>query len=129
MNINELITKLKLGKALTDAEFESLLEAEGEDMLYLTEAARETAERIFSRKIFIRGLIEISNICKNDCLYCGIRRSNRCAERYRLKEDDILECADVGYKLGFRTFVLQGGEDGYYTDEIMCRIIRSIKSA
>lgn len=129
MNTNELITKLKLGKALTDAEFESLLEAEGEDMLYLTEAARETAERIFSRKIFIRGLIEISNICKNDCLYCGIRRSNRCAERYRLKEDDILECADVGYKLGFRTFVLQGGEDGYYTDEIMCRIIRSIKSA
>ena len=77
--------------------------------------------------MYVRGLIEISNICKNDCLYCGIRRSNKTCERYRLSEDDILSCCDDGYSLGFRTFVLQGGEDSYYTDEVVCGIVSRIK--
>ena len=77
--------------------------------------------------MYVRGLIEISNICKNDCLYCGIRRSNKTCERYRLSEDDILSCCDDGYSLGFRTFVLQGGEDMYFTDEVVCGIVSRIK--
>ena len=75
----------------------------------------------------MRGLIEFTNYCKNDCLYCGIRRSNREAQRYRLSEEEILSCCGEGWRLGFRTFVLQGGEDPWYTDERLERIIRSIK--
>ena len=77
----------------------------------------------------MRGLIEISSFCKNDCLYCGIRRSNREAQRYRLTAEEILACCDEGYELGFRTFVLQGGEDGYFTDDILCGLIADIKTA
>jgi biotin synthase len=75
----------------------------------------------------VRGLVEISNYCKNDCLYCGIRRSNRHASRYRLTKEQIFSCCEEGYRLGFRTFVLQGGEDGYYSDEMLVDIIRAIK--
>ena len=75
----------------------------------------------------MRGLIEFTNYCKNDCLYCGIRKSNGNAHRYRLSEEDILNCCKEGYDLGFRTFVLQGGEDGYYTDERIIHLIRMIK--
>ncbi|MBO5550596.1 MAG: radical SAM protein, partial [Lachnospiraceae bacterium] len=82
---------------------------------------------VYGREVFVRGLIEISNICKNDCLYCGLRRSNTRCDRYRLSEDEIISCADTGYDLGFRTFVLQGGEDGYFNDDILCGIIREIK--
>jgi len=78
--------------------------------------------------VYIRGLIEFTNYCRNDCYYCGIRRSNREAERYRLTKEQILECCSTGYDLGFRTFVLQGGEDGYFTDDRMVDIISSIKS-
>ena len=77
--------------------------------------------------MYIRGLIEFTNYCKHDCLYCGIRRSNRCAERYRLTKEEILECCKEGYALGFRTFVLQGGEDPYFTDERLCDIVASIR--
>ena len=83
----------------------------------------------YGNKIYIRGLIEFTNICKNDCFYCGIRKSNQNACRYRLTKEDILECCQIGYSLGFRTFVLQGGEDGYFTDEKMMDMISSIKSA
>lgn len=76
----------------------------------------------------MRGLIEFTNYCRNDCYYCGIRKSNCNAERYRLTKEQILECCDVGYELGFRTFVLQGGEDGYYTDKILADIVSSIKA-
>ena len=79
--------------------------------------------------MFIRGLIEFTNYCKNDCYYCGIRKSNGCARRYRLTREQILECCSLGYELGFRTFVLQGGEDGYYTDKKMADIIRAIKTS
>lgn len=83
-------------------------------------------DEVYGRKVFMRGLIEISNHCKNDCLYCGIRRSHPC-RRYRLSPEQILDCCRTGHKLGFRTFVLQGGEDAWFTDEVVCSIVRSIK--
>lgn len=81
----------------------------------------------YGNKVFIRGLIEFTNYCKNNCYYCGIRRGNGKVKRYRLAEDEILECCDNGYKLGFRTFVLQGGEDPFYTDDRMTALIKKIK--
>lgn len=95
---------------------------------YLAALARETRHRVYGNAVYIRGLIEISNICKNDCLYCGIRKSNRHCERYRLTPDEIIECCREGYVLGFRTFVLQGGEDAYYSDELLCALIKRIKT-
>ena len=123
------VDKLRRHEKVTDEELVSLLTSEGADMAYLTEAARRTREENYGHDIYIRGLIEVSSFCKNDCLYCGIRRSNRRAERYRLTPDEIISCADAGYSLGFRTFVLQGGEDAYYTDSLLCETVRRIKSA
>lgn len=93
----------------------------------LAKRARETAQNIYGNKVYIRGLIEFTNYCRNDCLYCGIRRSNCHAERYRLTREQILSCCKTGYELGFRTFVLQGGEDPYYTDERICELVAAIK--
>lgn len=107
---------VKLINTITDSELE-----------YLRKKAQSTAQKYYSNKVYIRGLIEISSVCKNDCLYCGIRKSNTRAVRYRLNENQILQCCDTGYLLGFRTFVIQGGEDCYYTDELMCDIVRKIK--
>lgn len=90
--------------------------------------ALENKKKYYSNKIFARGLIEFTNICKNNCYYCGIRAQNGNVKRYRLKKEEIISCCDIGKRLGFSTFVLQGGEDLYYTDEIMCDIIYSIKS-
>lgn len=95
---------------------------------YLAAKARETAQRIYGNQVYIRGLIEFTNYCRNDCYYCGIRRSNGCAERYRLSKEEILSCCKNGYELGFRTFVLQGGEDGFYTDGRICEIVSEIKN-
>ena len=89
--------------------------------------ARKERHRYYGHDVYVRGLIEFTNYCKNDCLYCGIRKSNGNAHRYRLSEEDILNCCKEGYDLGFRTFVLQGGEDGYYTDERIIHLIRMIK--
>lgn len=91
--------------------------------------ARETRERVYGKDVFIRGLVEISSYCKNDCLYCGLRASNAAAERYRLTPDDIIAASDEGYTLGFRTVVLQGGEDAFFDDETVCRIVRAVKKA
>ncbi len=93
----------------------------------LAERAVEIRKKYYGDKVYTRGLIEFTNYCKNDCYYCGIRRSNRNAKRYRLTEEEILACCENGYELGFRTFVLQGGEDPYYTDDRVERIIRSMK--
>jgi biotin synthase len=82
----------------------------------------------YGDKVYIRGLIEVSSYCKNNCLYCGIRAGNKNAQRYRLTEEEILSCCKEGYCLGFRTFVMQGGEDNFFTDEFMCRVIYKIKS-
>lgn len=95
---------------------------------YLFEKARQTATHLFGHQIYTRGLIEFTNYCKQDCYYCGIRRSNTEAERYRLTLEDILSSTEIGYHLGFRTFVLQGGEDGHFQDDIICDILTAIKS-
>ena len=107
---------LYLLKHITDAERE-----------VLREAAQQTAQAVFGNKIYIRGLVEISSICKRDCYYCGLRRSNPNAVRYRLTPEQILSCCEHGYALGFRTFVLQGGEDGFFSDEVVCGVVREIK--
>lgn len=95
----------------------------------LRSMAKEYAVRLYGRGILVRGLIEVSNFCANDCLYCGIRRSNRGAVRYRLSPHEVLECCAVGYEIGFRTFVLQGGEDPYWRGERLVEVVRSIRSA
>lgn len=93
----------------------------------LRAAAQMTAQSVYGKKVFMRGLVEVSNHCKNDCYYCGIRKSNAHADRYRLDKETILQCCRTGHSLGFRTFVLQGGEDGYYTDGVLCEIVSAIK--
>ena len=94
---------------------------------YLAAKAREVREKYYGKDVYIRGLIEFTNYCRNNCYYCGIRRDNKNIERYRLSEEQILSCTDSGYELGFRTFVLQGGEDPYYNDDRMVSIVKSIK--
>lgn len=124
-----LIDKLEAEGSLTREEYLFLIQNfDNELSEYLFEKARNARERIYGKDVYIRGLIEFTNYCRNDCLYCGIRRSNKNAERYRLTKDDIMVCCEEGYGLGFRTFVLQGGEDPYFTDEIMVDIISTIKS-
>lgn len=124
----DIIEKLELNKDLTDSELKELLETNIYDEK-LFERADRVRRSIYGDKVYIRGLIEISNYCKNNCHYCGIRRDNKKAVRYRLEKDDILECCREGYALGFRTFVLQGGEDVYFSDSIMCDIISDIRKA
>lgn len=124
-----LIDKLLKNQTLSHDEFVKLLRDNSKETCnYLTEKAVEIRKSVYGNHVYIRGLIEISNYCKNDCYYCGIRRSNKKCERYRLNKEEILSCCEIGYPLGFRTFVLQGGEDPYYTDEILCNIIKEIKS-
>lgn len=94
----------------------------------LRSKAQATARKHFGSRVYVRGLIELSSYCKNDCYYCGLQRSNKNAVRYRLSKEQIMQCCQSGYALGFRTFVLQGGEDSYYTDERMCDIVSAIKS-
>lgn len=127
--MKDIVLKLFEEHNLTSDEFNKLLLCNDEDVNnLLAEKARETAQKIYGNQIYIRGLIEFSNYCKNDCYYCGIRKSNLNADRYRLTKEQILECCKAGYELGFRTFVLQGGEDGFYTDSKFVDIISSIKS-
>ena len=123
MNGGALIDRLERERDLSDAEFAALIECSD-----LAQRARAVRDAHYGRKVYIRGLIEYSNYCKNDCLYCGIRRSNRNAERYRLSKEQILDCCRTGYALGFRTFVLQGGEDPYFTDERAASIVSAIRS-
>ena len=128
--MKELIERIERERDLTNAEFAALLDASsGADRDFLFERARAVRDAHYGRKVYIRGLIELTNYCKNDCLYCGIRRSNASCERYRLTKEQILSCCENGYALGFRTFVLQGGEDGWYTDERMTDIVRAMRQA
>lgn len=123
-----LIDRLASEHTLTQEEYQKLLlECGSEEADYLARKAGAEKEKHYGNTVFIRGLIEVSNICKNDCYYCGIRRSNKNCERYRLTEADILECCREGYELGFRTFVLQGGEDGYFSDEMLTGLLHKIK--
>ena len=126
--IRNLIDKLHETHSLEMEEWEQLIaDYTKEDLEYAAVLAREIAVREFGKKIYFRGIIEFSNFCKCDCYYCGIRKSNKNCQRYRLTEEDILECCREGYENGFRTFVLQGGEDGWFTDERMCAIVKTIK--
>ena len=128
MNGGALIDRLERERDLSDAELAALIECSDPQTLdYLAARARAVRDAHYGRKVYIRGLIEYSNYCKNDCLYCGIRRSNRNAERYRLSKEQILDCCCTGYALGFRTFVLQGGEDPYFTDERAASIVSAIR--
>ncbi|MBR1486900.1 MAG: [Synergistaceae bacterium] len=124
-----LIQKLATTHSLEIDEYEKLIKNRGDESTKnLRKLADKTRREIYGNKIFVRGLIEFSNICRNDCLYCGIRKSNQNSQRYRLTAEEILECCDEGYELGFRTFVLQGGEDLFFTDEILGSIVEEIKS-
>ena len=127
-NTRALIQALAENHSLTLAEYEALITARDQEAAdFLAQLARTAREAVYGTAVYTRGLIEISNICKNDCLYCGIRGSNANCDRYRLTPEDILACCEEGYALGFRTFVLQGGEDGYFSDQVLCPLIREIK--
>ncbi len=127
-DMRQLIQKLEDNRILTKEEFICILsDITEEDRDYLRDRARAITKRIFGNKIYTRGLIEFTNYCKNDCYYCGIRRSNRNVNRYRLTNEEILDCCKEGHSLGFRTFVLQGGEDGTYSEDDVVEIIRLIK--
>lgn len=123
-----LIGKLQQEHSLELEEWRQLFETYTEqDITYAINLAREISVQQFGKKIYFRGIIEFTNFCKNDCYYCGIRKSNHHCQRYRLEPEEILECCREGYENGFRTFVLQGGEDGWFDDERMCKIIKKIK--
>ena len=127
--MKELIDKLAASHSLSLSEYETLIrDRDDEAAKLLRKLATQTCRKIFGNSVYVRGLIEITNICRNDCLYCGIRRSNTNCERYRLTPAEIVACADEGYELGFKTFVLQGGEDPFFSDEVLGGVVREIKS-
>jgi len=128
--MSEVIKKLIRERKLSEDEYELLIkEYSPENADLLAQEAVKIRKSIYGDKVYIRGLIEIGNVCKNDCLYCGIRKSNKNCDRYTLSEEDILSCCKNGYTLGFRTFVLQGGEGGHFTGERLCSLVRKIKEA
>ncbi len=123
----ELIDKIATeNNATRDELIEVITSHENDD--YLFDKADELRQTVYGKEVYLRGLIEFTNYCKNNCLYCGIRGENHNVERYRLTKSEILECCETGHKLGFRTFVLQGGEDSFYTDEMLCDIIKTIRA-
>jgi len=130
MSNQVLIDKLNREHNLSFSEWVRLLAAPTpEDVTYAGSLARSLTLKLFGRQIFFRGIIEFTNICHNDCKYCGIRCSNQQVSRYRLTPEDILTCCEEGYALGYRTFVLQGGEDNWYNDDRMTALIKSIRQA
>ena len=130
VHLKQLIDRLEGSRDLSDAEFTELLLCEdSEAVAYLAERARVVREKIYGKEVYLRGLIEFTNYCKNNCKYCGIRCGNKNAERYRLSKEEILSCCDIGYELGFRTFVLQGGEDPYFNDDRMVDIVSAMRKS
>lgn len=126
----QLIDQLYREQELTKQEWIALIDSRTPVIAeYLFAKAREVRHKYYGHDVYIRGLIEFTNYCRNNCLYCGIRRENANVERYRLTREQILDCCDTGYRLGFRTFVLQGGEDAFYTDRKLEDIIQSIHRA
>ncbi|MBR3973225.1 MAG: [Oscillospiraceae bacterium] len=126
--MNKLIEKLAKTHSLTLEEYRYLIDNRTPEAAEkLAQLAVKVRQEIYGNAVFIRGLIEVSNICKNDCLYCGIRNGNHSCQRYRLTPEEILSCCAEGYELSFRTFVLQGGEDGWFTDDRLCDLLHAIK--
>lgn len=123
--MKEIIDKLKETNNASDSELIRLIDTD--DNEYLFKSADEVRRRIYGTDVYTRGLIEFTNYCKNNCYYCGLRAGNTCLERYRLTKEQILECCKAGYGLGFRTFVMQGGEDAHYSDNEICEIVAAIK--
>lgn len=125
--MKNLILKLEKEQKLEKEEWMQLIDGRTAELAgFLFERARKVRHAHYGTDVYIRGLIEFTNYCRNDCYYCGIRRSNACISRYRLTEEEILDCCRNGYDLGFRTFVLQGGEDGWFTGKRMTDLIRRI---
>ena len=125
----QLIDRLEAQHSLSIEEYEYLIENQSDELAaYAAEEAVALRKQVYGTDVYIRGLIEIGNICRNDCYYCGIRRSNPACDRYRLTEAQILDCAREGYALGFRTFVMQGGEDGAFSVDVVCHLVRQIKA-
>ena len=123
-----LVDKLEEENRLSRSEWVMLIGGRDSELAdYLFRRARLVREKYYGREVYIRGLIELTNYCKQDCYYCGIRKSNLQVERYRLTDEEVLACCREGYELGFRTFVLQGGEDNYYTDERLLPLVASIR--
>ena len=119
--------KLENISMANDSELKEMIETPGKEITDALAAAADKVRREhYGDEVYVRGLIEFTNYCKNNCYYCGIRRDNLHADRYRLTKEEILACCDEGYRLGFRTFVLQGGEDPYYTDDRVCEIVAEI---
>lgn len=126
--IKSTINKVKQSRNISLEQLKLLLETnDDESIRFMREEAVKVCQKTYGNQVFIRGLIEFTNFCKNDCYYCGIRRSNSQADRYRLTKEQMLDCCASGYELGFRTFVLQGGEDGYFTDDKICDLVSAIK--
>ena len=123
----KLIDFLSENHYLSEDDYLYLIKNRNEETAeYLRQKADKVRREIYGNKIFVRGLIEISNVCKNDCYYCGIRSSNKNCDRYKLSESDILSCCENGYNSGFRTFVLQGGE-GVFSVDFICDIVKKTK--
>ncbi len=126
--MRKLIDQLAKEHILSPDQLLDLLDnMHADDIVYLHTKASEVKKEYYGDTVYMRGLIEFTNFCKNDCQYCGIQRSNKNASRYRLSKEQILECCEIGHKLGYRTFVLQGGEDPFYSDQVMTDIITAIK--
>ena len=126
--MTELIRKLCRDRRLTTAEYERLIrERTADSARELRRLADQTRRDVYGTKVLIRGAVELSSICKNDCLYCIQRRSNRSCDRYRLRPREIFDCFEEGYGLGHRSFLLRGGEDGFYNDELLVPLVEKLK--
>ncbi len=126
--VRELVAAIDDGRRLDAKEFERIItDCDSEDLAFAMERANARRVAQFGNEIYIRGLVELTNYCKNDCIYCGIRRSNQNVQRYRLTTEQIMSCLEQGYSAGIRTLVLQGGEDAYYNDDRVCGIVAEIK--
>ena len=127
INIEETVKKLRENNDVNDEALLYLIQNDDCNSI-LFEQADSARREIYGDKVYIRGLIELTNYCKNNCFYCGIRRDNKSVGRYRLSKEQMLLCCEQGYELGFRTFVMQGGEDPYFSDDVLCDIIGAIKN-
>lgn len=126
--IKQLIDKLESNTNLLKDEFLYILNHITEkEIPYLNNAAYEVKYKHYQNRVYLRGLIEISNYCKMGCKYCGINYKVKTIDRYRLSADEIIECCKLGYELGYRTFVIQSGEDSYYTDDLLVDMLKRIK--